>query len=160
MPQLKSGRHVALSASPYLDALSSEKDEARYFAILALRVHANSPETLRDHLPVSPVAAVSGRPRSLRGTLIGLIVGIGAQLVFLPLALARPLALGRRAVGLVGNLRAGFERLATAGTVSGHRRGLHAKRARNRDGPTAPARRRPDVPSHFYTHFRPFPKWV
>ena len=95
MPQLKSGRHVALSASPYLDALSSEKDEARYFAILALRVHANSPETLRDHLPVSPVAAVSGRPRSLRGTLIAaLVIGLsdGVISMFFTPTLAKILA--------------------------------------------------------------------
>lgn len=42
MPQLKSGRHVALSASPYLDALAAERDETKYFAIVALRLHAST----------------------------------------------------------------------------------------------------------------------
>lgn len=62
MPQLKSGRHVALSASPYLDALSSEKDESRYFAILALRVYANSPQALRDHLVIGYFVEGQGTP--------------------------------------------------------------------------------------------------
>lgn len=62
MPQLKSGRHVALSASPYLDALSSEKDESRYFAILALRLHANSPQALRDHLVIGYFVEGQGTP--------------------------------------------------------------------------------------------------
>lgn len=62
MPQLKSGRHVALSASPYLDALSSDKDESRYFAILALRVHANSPQALRDHLVIGYFVEGQGTP--------------------------------------------------------------------------------------------------
>lgn len=62
MPQLKSGRHIALSASPYLDALSSEKDESRYFAILALRLHANSPQALRDHLVIGYFVEGQGTP--------------------------------------------------------------------------------------------------
>lgn len=62
MPQLTSGRHVALSASPYLDALSSEKDESRYFAILALRLHANSPQALRDHLVIGYFVEGEGTP--------------------------------------------------------------------------------------------------
>ena len=52
MPQLKSGRHIALSASPYLNALAAEKDESRYFAIVALRAHASTPNALRDHLVI------------------------------------------------------------------------------------------------------------
>lgn len=62
MPQLKSGRHVALSASPYLDALASEKDESRYFAMVALRVHAGSPRALRDHLVIGYFVAGQGTP--------------------------------------------------------------------------------------------------
>lgn len=62
MPQLKSGRHVALSASPYLDALAREPDESKYFAMLALRVHANSPQTLRDHLVVGCFREGEGTP--------------------------------------------------------------------------------------------------
>lgn len=62
MPQLKSGRHVALSASPYLDALWSEKDESRYFAIVALRLHANSPEALRNHLVIGYFVEGQGTP--------------------------------------------------------------------------------------------------
>jgi len=52
MPQLRSGRHVSVSASPYLDALVAEKEEFRYVAIVALRVHANRPEALREHLVI------------------------------------------------------------------------------------------------------------
>lgn len=62
MPQLKSGRHVALSASPYLDALKSGPDESRYFAIVALRLHAATPLALRDHLVVGYFKEGEGRP--------------------------------------------------------------------------------------------------
>jgi hypothetical protein len=62
MPQLKSGRHVALSASPYLDALAKEPDESKYFAMLALRVHANSAQALRDHLVVGCFREGEGTP--------------------------------------------------------------------------------------------------
>ncbi len=62
MPQLKSGRHVALSASPYLDALAKEPDESKYFAMLALRVHANSAQALRDHLVIGYFVEGQGTP--------------------------------------------------------------------------------------------------
>ncbi len=62
MPQLKSGRHVALSASPYLDALATDNDESRYFAIVALRVHASTPEALRDHLVIGYFVEGEGTP--------------------------------------------------------------------------------------------------
>lgn len=62
MPQLKSGRHVALSASHYLDALSSELEESRYFAAVALRVHAATPQKLRDHLVIGYFVEGQGTP--------------------------------------------------------------------------------------------------
>jgi hypothetical protein len=62
MPQLKSGRHVALSASPYLDALAAERDETKYFAIVALRLHASTPEALRDHLVIGYFVEGEGTP--------------------------------------------------------------------------------------------------
>lgn len=62
MPQLKSGRHVALSASPYLDALTSGPDESKYFAIVALRLNAPTPGALRDHLVVGYFVEGKGTP--------------------------------------------------------------------------------------------------
>jgi hypothetical protein len=62
MPQLKSGRHVTLSLSPYLDALTSGPDESKYFAIVALRLNAASPEALRDHLVVGYFVDGEGTP--------------------------------------------------------------------------------------------------
>lgn len=52
MPQLKSGRHVALDASPYLDAVSHGSDNSKYYAIVALRLNASTPQALCNHLPV------------------------------------------------------------------------------------------------------------
>lgn len=62
MPQLKSGRHVAISASPYLDALLDGNDASRYFAIVALRLNAGSPAALRDHLVVGYFREGQGTP--------------------------------------------------------------------------------------------------
>ncbi len=62
MPQLRSGRHVAISASPYLDVLAAEKDESKYFAAVALRLHASSPETLRKHLVIGYFVEGEGTP--------------------------------------------------------------------------------------------------
>ncbi|MBL0028265.1 MAG: hypothetical protein IPO95_03995 [Rhodanobacteraceae bacterium] len=62
MPQLKSGRHVTFSTSPYLDALAAEKDEAKYFALFALRLYASTPEALRDHVVIGYFAEGEGTP--------------------------------------------------------------------------------------------------
>lgn len=62
MPQLKSGRHVTFSASPYLDALAAEKDEAKYFALFALRLNASTPEALRDHVVIGYFVEGEGTP--------------------------------------------------------------------------------------------------
>ncbi|MDG4596310.1 MAG: hypothetical protein P9F75_11595 [Candidatus Contendobacter sp.] len=62
MPQLKSGRHVALSASPYLDALISGPDESKYFAIVALCLNVPTPDALRDHLVVGYFVEGEGTP--------------------------------------------------------------------------------------------------
>lgn len=62
MPQLSSGRHVALSASPYLDALRAEHDESKYFAVVALRLHAGTPQALRDQLVVGYFVEGQGTP--------------------------------------------------------------------------------------------------
>ena len=52
MPQLAGGRHVALSASPYLGGLAAERIESTYFAVVALRLHAATTQSLRDHLVI------------------------------------------------------------------------------------------------------------
>ena len=62
MPQLKSGRHVALSISPYLDALTAGSDESKYFAVLALRLSANSPQALRDQVVIGYFREGQGTP--------------------------------------------------------------------------------------------------
>jgi hypothetical protein len=62
MPQLKSGRHVALSVSPYLDALASDKDESKYFALVALRLGASTPQALRDHVVIGYFREDQGTP--------------------------------------------------------------------------------------------------
>lgn len=62
MPQLKSGRHVALSISPYLDALTAGSDESKYAAILALRLSASSPQALRDQVVIGYFREGQGTP--------------------------------------------------------------------------------------------------
>lgn len=62
MPQLSSGRHVAVSISPYLDALADGPDESRYFAVVALRLHAATPEALRDHVVIAYFVEGQGTP--------------------------------------------------------------------------------------------------
>ena len=62
MPQLRSGRHVALSISPYLDALASGPDESRYFATVALRLNTSTPAALRDHVVIGYFVEGEGTP--------------------------------------------------------------------------------------------------
>lgn len=62
MPQLKTGRHVAFSVTPYLDALSDDSDEVRYFAIIALAIHASSLDELRDHVLICCFVEGEGTP--------------------------------------------------------------------------------------------------
>lgn len=62
MPQLKSGRHVSLSLSPYLDALASGPDEAKYFAVVALRLNAPTPEALLNHVVIGYFREGQGAP--------------------------------------------------------------------------------------------------
>lgn len=63
MPQLKSwSPYIALSASPYLDALTSGPDESKYFAIVALRLNVPTPDALRDHLAVGYFLEGEGIP--------------------------------------------------------------------------------------------------
>lgn len=66
MPQLQSGRHVALSISPYLDALTSGPDESRNFANVVLRLNIATPEDLRDHLVVGYFVEGEGAPPAAR----------------------------------------------------------------------------------------------
>lgn len=66
-------------------------------------------------------------PGPLGTTLVGPVVGIGLQLALLPLLLSGALAFLRGAVGLLGDLWAGLERLATAGAVLGRHRFLPTK---------------------------------
>ena len=46
MPHLAGGRHVALSASPYLGGLAAERIKSTYFAVVALRLHAATAQLL------------------------------------------------------------------------------------------------------------------
>lgn len=62
MPQLKSGRHVTLSVSPYLNALTSGPDESKYFAVVALRLNVSTLGALRDHLVVGYFVEGEGVP--------------------------------------------------------------------------------------------------
>lgn len=71
---------------------------------------------------VAPVVWIAIQPGPLRTTLVVPIVGVGLELGSLPLALSRTLAVGRRAIGLTGNLRATLEDLATVHTTLGHHR--------------------------------------
>lgn len=62
MPQLTTGRHVAFSVTPYLDALSEGSDDSRYFAISALAMHASTPDALRDHVLICCFIEGEGTP--------------------------------------------------------------------------------------------------
>ena len=62
MPRLSTGRHVALGVYPYLDALASDSDEQRYFAIVALRVHASTPSALLRHVAIIHFVDGQGEP--------------------------------------------------------------------------------------------------
>jgi hypothetical protein len=62
MPQLKSGRDVGLSISPYLDALTYGPDESKYFAIVALGLNTATPEALLNHVIVGHFVEGEGTP--------------------------------------------------------------------------------------------------
>jgi hypothetical protein len=62
MPQLSSGRHVGISINPYLDALSCGRDESRFYAIVALRLNAATPEALRSHVAIVYFVDGAGMP--------------------------------------------------------------------------------------------------
>ncbi len=66
MPQFAGGRHVALSASPYLGGLAAERIESTYFAVVALRLHAATTQSLRDHLVIGYVVEGRGTPPNMR----------------------------------------------------------------------------------------------
>ncbi len=62
MPQLKSGRHVALSASPLLDKIKCGSDVSVSAAIMAFRLSVSSPQQLRDFLTVGYFQESEGNP--------------------------------------------------------------------------------------------------
>lgn len=62
MPRLKSGRHICFSISPYLEALADEQDEARYFAVVALRSRVPSAEHLIPHIVIGYFHEDQGAP--------------------------------------------------------------------------------------------------
>lgn len=62
MPQLKSGRHVAISSIPFLNALESRHAESRYFATLALHHHVTTPDILCANLIVGYFLEGEGTP--------------------------------------------------------------------------------------------------
>jgi hypothetical protein len=53
---------VALGVYPYLDALASDSDEQRYFAIVALRLHASTPSALLRHVAIIYFVDGKGEP--------------------------------------------------------------------------------------------------
>jgi hypothetical protein len=62
MPQLKSGRHVALSASPLLDRLSFGSDTSVSAIIVAYRLNVNSPRDLLNFVTVGYFREGEGTP--------------------------------------------------------------------------------------------------
>lgn len=62
MPQLRSGRHFALSINPYLEVLTTGADTQRYFAAVALRLNALDPQALQKHLVVLYFVEGQGTP--------------------------------------------------------------------------------------------------
>lgn len=75
MPQLKSGRHVALSVSPYLDAINSGSEEQRFFAIVAVLMNAGTPEALRNHVVIGYFIESEGTPPDAPCHISGYCVG-------------------------------------------------------------------------------------
>jgi hypothetical protein len=61
MPQLRSGRHFALH-SPWLEGLTTGKDEEKFSRMLWYRMHVRSPEQLRDNLLVIYFREGEGAP--------------------------------------------------------------------------------------------------
>lgn len=53
MPQLKSGRHIAVSASPIEDIIQHGTDEQKSLAIMSYRLNITSPANLIDLLSVA-----------------------------------------------------------------------------------------------------------
>lgn len=62
MPQLKSGRHVALSASPLLDKIRYGSDTSVSAVIMAFRLSVSSPQQMRDFLTVGYFRVGEGNP--------------------------------------------------------------------------------------------------
>jgi hypothetical protein len=62
MPTLKSGRCVGITIDPYLDALSRGSDESQYFAVVALRLKASTPEAFGDQVVVVEFDRSTGVP--------------------------------------------------------------------------------------------------
>ena len=62
MPQLKSGRHVAASASPIMGIIQHGSDNDVSAAIMAFRLSVHSAEELRDHLTVGYFRENEGTP--------------------------------------------------------------------------------------------------
>ncbi len=62
MPQLKSGRHIAISASPFLDAITTGTDESKSYAIMTMRLNVWSPAELLNHLVIGYFKDGEGDP--------------------------------------------------------------------------------------------------
>jgi hypothetical protein len=65
---------MAFSASPYLDAVRTGTDAQRYFAIVALRLNALTPEALVKHLPIAYFVEGTDTPPNARNYNSGLCV--------------------------------------------------------------------------------------
>jgi hypothetical protein len=62
MPQLKSGRHVAISASPLFDRIEHGSDANVTYTIVAIRLSVGTPKQLRDYLTVAYFQEGEGQP--------------------------------------------------------------------------------------------------
>lgn len=62
MPQLSSGRHIAISADPIHDNIAKGKDGKRYAAILVFRLTVHNAAELRNHMRVAFYHLTKGTP--------------------------------------------------------------------------------------------------
>ncbi len=75
MPQLKSGRHVALTIEPLLDRLRYGDDCAIYGRIIAYRMRVSSPQDLVRLIDVGEYRAGEGTPPDAPCYFAGYTVG-------------------------------------------------------------------------------------
>ena len=75
MPQLKSGRHIALIAKPFIEAITTGSDENKSFAIMTVRLKIQTPAQLRDYINISYFKEGEGIPPDAPAYYSGFNVG-------------------------------------------------------------------------------------